>query len=716
MGWLLNALANIALEIIADLMTWTVNLVTGLNLDIGMDSTATGTNVPSLGTYIMPTVPKTNLFDKLLPQASAFTTLFMVLAAVIIAFLFSMKLMLAFGGPFVKSEKAGTIYIRTALAVAGTAYSYSIFLFFETLFNGVYQKFMNKYTTMTSGAGSFALDLDNAGAVGTKEDAFNMMSEKLIKGYETGAGLGLSLLVIALFTVLLVSFFRLVLEIYERYVMLGVLFYTSPLAFSTIVSRDMNVFSSWVQMVISEFVVMCSNLFFTGVFISSWTHLLVEGKRNDFLFKTPQEFITTMFIMISWLLIGQQFDQHLKSLGLSTAQTGRGLGGALAAGFGTAATAARMGIRGAEKAAKGGKDLLDGQTSFQRAWRDGTGVPGAIKNHLDNEAQLAKGYSDPDNAKDLMNKINDPDFQGTAAFKDLTSNDLTDAVKAAGGKDMDNYLRENYGAGSDAINPDSTSYEAFQNDDGSYGGRISGSLANGEQFSFDVGSAEDNQYVAAPIGDSFSVPQTMDDAYNSSQQYASRLTAESGSENVRWDMARPEQGSAGSGESFTPAGGSGPSGSSERYAPTGGEGSSDPGKRFTPAEGGGPSGSGKSFNGSSNGNLDPRYLKKFTRDTSGADGKGGAWTQDTGKGATRINPMYEKQLNKPFLDNAARPRTVTAHAGAGGSAQSLINNTSINQTNQNIRTNGRTNNPVTTPRNIIADRNNLGPDSEDDDR
>lgn len=668
MGWLLNALANLALEIIADLMTWTVSLVSGLNLDIGMDSNARGTTVLPLGTYIMPTVPKSNLFDNLLPQASSFTTLFMVLAAVIIAFLFSMKLMLAFGGPFTKSEKAGTIYIRTALAVAGTAYSYSIFLFFESMFNGVYQRFMNKYTDITSGAGSFALDLSNAGAAGSKEDAFNMMSEKLIKDYETGAGLGLSLLVIALFTVLLVSFFRLVLEIYERYVMLGVLFYTSPLAFSTIVSREMNVFSSWVQMVISEFVVMCSNLFFTGVFISSWTNLLTEGKSREFLFESPQEFITTMFIMISWLLIGQQFDQHLKTLGLSTAQTGRGLGGALAAGFGTAAAAARMGLGAMNGVRKAGEKAFNGQTGYQKAWRDGTGVPGAFKNYLDNQSQLAKGYSDPDNAKDLMNKINDRDFQDTDAFKDLTSNDLTDAVKAAGGKDMDNYLRENYGAGSDAINPDSTSYEAFRNDDGSYGGRISGTLENGEQFSFDVGSADDNQYVAAPIGESFSVPQTQADAYNSSQQYANSLTAGSGSDNVRWEAPRPADNN--NGES---------------------------------------AGSGKSFG-------DARYVAKFTREPSGADGKNAAWKQGTERSDMRVNPMYEKQLNKPFMDNAVNQRTIIARAGAGGSAQSLINNTSINQTNQNIKANGHSNNPGTTPRNILADRNNFGSDSDDDNR
>lgn len=553
MGWLLNALANLALEIIADLMTWTVSLVSGLNLDIGMDSNARGTTVLPLGTYIMPTVPKSNLFDNLLPQASSFTTLFMVLAAVIIAFLFSMKLMLAFGGPFTKSEKAGTIYIRTALAVAGTAYSYSIFLFFESMFNGVYQRFMNKYTDITSGAGSFALDLDNAGAAGSKEDAFNMMSEKLIKDYETGAGLGLSLLVIALFTVLLVSFFRLVLEIYERYVMLGVLFYTSPLAFSTIVSREMNVFSSWVQMVISEFVVMCSNLFFTGVFISSWTNLLTEGKSRDYLFATPQEFITTMFIMISWLLIGQQFDQHLKTLGLSTAQTGRGLGGALAAGFGTAAAAARMGLGAMNGLRKTGEKALVGQTGIQKAWRDGTGVPGAFRSKLDEAGlvkdtgdgilsdineQHAKGYSDPDNAAFLMDNINDKGFQNSEDFQNLSGSDLTDAMKTAGGQDLDNYLRSNYGAGVDAINPDNTYYAPFTDSNGEQGGTFFGTVGSGEnqrEFQFDVGSAESSAYTSMPIGDNFSVPVTSGEAFTSSENYANKLNTVSG-KNTHWDV------------------------------------------------------------------------------------------------------------------------------------------------------------------------------------
>ena len=554
MGWLIRALANIFIEILADLMTWTVGLVKGLYLDIGMDSNAQGASVPPIGTYIKPTVPKSNLFDTIFPQASQFTTLFMVLAGLIIVFLFFMKLMLSFGGPFVKAEKAGTIYIRTALAIAGTAYSYSIFLFFESLFNSVYQKFMGKYTELTTGAGAYSLDLDNGGPAGTPEDAFNMLSEKLIAGYEDGQGLGLSLLTIALFTVLIISFFKLVLEIYERYVMLGVLFYTSPLAFSTIVSRDMNVFSSWCQMVISEFVVMCSNLFFTGVFISGWTHMLEEGKANNALFSDPQDFITSMFIMISWLIIGQQFDQHLKTLGLSTAQTGRGLGGALAAGFGTAAAAARMGFNGLTKAGREANKLANGQTGFQKAWRDGTGMPGAFKSKLEDanttkdvgegllndiNEQHAKGYTDPDNAAFLMDNINDPGFQKSEDFKNLNGSDLTDAMKTAGGEDLDNFFRDNYGVGTDSINPDDTYYESFMNNDGSYGGRITGTIddgtTNGQQFSVDVGSAESNDFNAMPIGSSFSAPQNYGEVKNTSQQYANSLNAKAGKE-THWEV------------------------------------------------------------------------------------------------------------------------------------------------------------------------------------
>ena len=131
MGWLIEALANVFLELLGDMMSWTVNLITGLSLDIGMNSVTKEdgtvvTEVPDIGTLINPAAPRTNLLESTFPDAASFTTLFMILGASIIMFLFLTKIFAGFGGPFVKAEPGGVVVVRTFIASLLTAYSYYI--------------------------------------------------------------------------------------------------------------------------------------------------------------------------------------------------------------------------------------------------------------------------------------------------------------------------------------------------------------------------------------------------------------------------------------------------------------------------------------------------------------------------------------------------------------------------------------------------------------
>ena len=136
MGWLIEAIANVCLELLGDLMAWTTNLITGLSLDIGMETTYVNgryvPKVPDPGTLINPVGIKGYLLETIFPQAPSFTTLFMSLAMAIIAFMFLAKMSIVFFGPFVKTESGATIMFRTGLAIFGTAYSYTIFVMFDS--------------------------------------------------------------------------------------------------------------------------------------------------------------------------------------------------------------------------------------------------------------------------------------------------------------------------------------------------------------------------------------------------------------------------------------------------------------------------------------------------------------------------------------------------------------------------------------------------------
>lgn len=509
MGWLIEALANVFLELLGDMMSWTVNLITGLSLDIGMNSVTKEdgtvvTEVPDIGTLINPAAPRTNLLESTFPDAASFTTLFMILGASIIMFLFLTKIFAGFGGPFVKAEPGGVVVVRTFIASLLTAYSYSIFVLLESLFNSIYGQFMTKYTSLTAGVDNYSLNPDNSVSGptdnshinqymtgGGADDAFKMFGKDLIEDYQWGQGLALTIITIVLFTILLVSFLKLVLEIFERYVMIGVLFFMAPIACATYVDREMDVFKNWVKMTLSEFVVMCSNLFFTGVFISAW-HTVLSTEEHA-LFQTPKDFVTTMFLMIAWLIIGQQFDAHLKSMGFATAQTGRGLGASVVAGFGAATMAARSAIHGAKNIASSG---ISAARRTQAASPDHQ----AAQFLRSNETRTLS----PDQANAALNRMQSG---SDAAFNNMSpiqqGEKMLKAANDSSKGAVAEAIRDQTGSGLDFVSRASVKMKD---------GLMTGETLDGKPFALHSRNHGTSDYVQRDIGNGWGVPLTSEGA------------------------------------------------------------------------------------------------------------------------------------------------------------------------------------------------------------
>lgn len=163
------------------------------------------------------------------------------------------------------------------------------------------------------------------------------------------------------------AYIRLLLEIVERYIILGVMFYTAPLAFSMIGSASTRpVFQSWVKMMASQYILMFLNIFFLKVFLSAMYNMPDPvGGGVEF----SQYFLWNL-CLLAFLKLGQQIDRHMASLGLSTAQAGATLGGAIAAtvlGMGGAVTAA----------SKLGSGLLKGGANLKNM--TGGGAAGSVQ-------------------------------------------------------------------------------------------------------------------------------------------------------------------------------------------------------------------------------------------------------------------------------------------------------------------------------------------------
>ena len=120
------------------------------------------------------------------------------------------------------------------------------------------------------------------------------------------------------------NYFKLLLEVVERYIVVGVLCYTSPLAYSMGASKTTNqVFKSWCRMVGAQLLLLIMNVWFLRAFNSSVGQFignggaLPNGYGSVFLW---------LFCAIAFLKTAQRFDSHLSAIGLSVAQTGTGLG------------------------------------------------------------------------------------------------------------------------------------------------------------------------------------------------------------------------------------------------------------------------------------------------------------------------------------------------------------------------------------------------------
>ena len=162
------------------------------------------------------------------------------------------------------------------------------------------------------------------------------------------------------------SFIKLIIEMIERYVVMGFLFYISPLAFGSATSTiGKGVFSAYVKMLLSQYLLIMFNFVFLFVFCYAMSNEGAITKAMD------TNIIIYYVLLIAWLRLGQRLDELMQSLGLSVARTGQGLGGEIIAG----AALAKTTISGIGKAGKWALGTRAGREVKSAA---GRGVSSAI--------------------------------------------------------------------------------------------------------------------------------------------------------------------------------------------------------------------------------------------------------------------------------------------------------------------------------------------------
>lgn len=277
------------------------------------------------------------------------------------------QLFRVFGGPITEAENPLTLLARSSLFALLIGYAKPIFLIALDIARAPYTALMD--VAMTSEDFTFA---------GIEQSLSNGLTTFIAVTSVVGL-----LLLIILEISLGWNYFKLLLETVERYIVVGVLCYTSPLAYAMGASKStVNVFKAWCRMVGSQLLLLVLNVWFLRAFNSSMGQFMGNGGA---LSTGGGSIFLWMFCALAFLKTAQKFDSYLASMGLNVAQTGSGMGmemlmaARVISGLGGGAKSAGSVFRGTASAA-GGNAAGGFMSGFANMFKGNSYVRDAVVN------------------------------------------------------------------------------------------------------------------------------------------------------------------------------------------------------------------------------------------------------------------------------------------------------------------------------------------------
>jgi len=284
LDWIFEGIVNW----IATIATQVMDAIAGLFLD------ALGTDLTTMEEYF-PFLEKA--YEVM--QYTAWAILFLITV---------WQLFRVFGGPISEAESPWILVVRSAMFAVLIGYAKPIFEITLDIARAPYTALM---------------DLEMTG----EDFTFAGIEESLKNGILTIAGIASivgTLLLIILLIALGWNYFKLLLETVERYIVVGVLCYTSPLAYCMGGSKATNpVFKSWCRMVGAQLLLLVMNVWFLRAFNSSVGQFIATGGT---LTSGEGSIFLWTFCALAFLKTAQRFDSYLAAMGLNVAQTGSSMG------------------------------------------------------------------------------------------------------------------------------------------------------------------------------------------------------------------------------------------------------------------------------------------------------------------------------------------------------------------------------------------------------
>ena len=239
-------------------------------------------------------------------------TLYAIIQGFSIGFVFLLVLWQAFktfGLPLgVEVENPALVMFKGFLAIFCILFAKDIIL------DSIFPLFSPTYQTLLEANGdvtklSFSDAMGNVDPKSLVADAITFTASSVVK----------LIGVTACMLILLINFLKLLLEVVERYILLGVLTYTSPLAFSTLPSLSTSsIFKGWTSMLFGQMVMLLLNVWTIKMFFSVMNSQMKHG-----------DFFLWFFLALGFLKVAQRLDSYMQQIGINVGTTGNALGGAV---------------------------------------------------------------------------------------------------------------------------------------------------------------------------------------------------------------------------------------------------------------------------------------------------------------------------------------------------------------------------------------------------
>lgn len=284
-----------------------------------------------------------------------------------------------------------------------------------------------------------------------------------------GVSLNSSVALIALILLIILAwnYLKLLFEAAERYVLLGVLVYTAPMAFSMGGSMNtINIFRSWCRMLGGQIFMILMNVWCLRIFTSMFANFIANPLQLE-----NGNFLIWFLCAVGFLKISQKIDNFMQMLGINVGRTGGAMlgeaaiamkgisaaGKTISGGGSGAADSGSYTTSGSETILQGGLAGVVGRQFYQNAIHNITGKSDSIASNIarsvyNSSIQNGGGFS-----TNIIGQVAKGDIARTGSIK---GEDAMQAFQSYMGIDRANHTKETVGA---ERNPASAENTAFDN-------------------------------------------------------------------------------------------------------------------------------------------------------------------------------------------------------------------------------------------------------------